>query len=628
MLKWLRRSTRSWFIGLAIGAIVVVFIFWGVGSYKSAESQQAAVVNGAVIPMTEFSRQYNELVKRYQERTGGEVTPEMIKSLRLKEMALSQLVEEALLLQAGQRLGLEVSNDELRRHIQSYPFFQQDGKFDEKRYYALLSRHHLTPQAFEAQERQQLLLRKVVEEVTSFAKVSDAELQEFFRVAREEVDVNYLAVSPEKFLARENPADDAVARYYQENEAEFRLPDRVRVNYLIFRPKDYLNRVKLSPAAIADYLKEHQDEYTRPLVIRAQQILLTLPPKATDAERQQVTQKAQALLGQARAGEDFAALARAHSQDTASRDKGGDLGLVRRGQNAAPWDKVAFGLKPGTAGLATTDKGIYLIKLEEIKETEPLPDAAKQVESRLKEEQARQLAKDAAQQAREDLSGGSVAQVAQKLGVTSQETPLIALSGTVPGLGIQPAFNQAALRLKPGEVSKVVELPEGLAVLKGVEHQAAHLPPLAQIKDQVKAALKNSLARKQAEQEAARLLGELRQGKPWGQVAAAAGLAVKDSGFFTRFQGFLGQRQAESLTGAAFQLSRQHPYPEKPLWFQNQYFLLAFKARREPDAQEFQKERDQMQAQFLNQKQQVLFASWLDGERRGAKIQVFVKAQD
>ena len=240
-------------------------------------------------------------------------------------------------------------------------------------------------------------------------------------------------------------------------------------------------------------------------------------------------------------------------------------------------------------GLATTDKGIYLIKVEEIKETEPLPDAAKQAESRLKEEQARQLAKDAAQQAREELSGSSLAQVAQKLGVASQETPLIALSGTVPGLGMQPAFNQAALRLKPQEVSKVVDLTEGFAVLKGVEHQAAHLPPLAQIKDQVKAALNKSLARKQAEQEATRLLGELRQGKPWGQVAAAAGLPAKDSGFFTRFQGFLGQRQAEAITGAAFQLSRQHPYPEKPLWFQNQYYLLAFKARREPDAQEFQK---------------------------------------
>ena len=190
---------------------------------------------------------------------------------------------------------------------------------------------------------------------------------------------------------------------------------------------------------------------------------------------------------------------------------------------------------------------------------------------------------------------------------------------------MQAPFNQAALSLKPQEISKVVELPEGFAVLKGLEHQAAHLPPLAQIKDQVKAALSQRLARKQAEQEAARLLGELRQGKPWAQVAAAAGLPVKDSGFFTRFQGFLGQREAESMISAAFQLSRQRPYPENPLWFQNQYYLLAFKDRREPGAQEFQKERDQMRAQFLDQKQQLLFASWMDGERRARQNRGFCK---
>ena len=106
MLQWLRKSSRSWFIYLAIGAIVVVFIFWGVGSYKSARSQEAAEVNGTTIPMAEFMRHYNDLVKQYQERAAGELTPEMVKALRLKEMALSQLVEETLIIQAAPRLGL------------------------------------------------------------------------------------------------------------------------------------------------------------------------------------------------------------------------------------------------------------------------------------------------------------------------------------------------------------------------------------------------------------------------------------------------------------------------------------------------------------------------------------------
>jgi len=625
MLKWLRRSSRSWFIYLAIGAIVVVFIFWGVGSYKSARSQQAAEVNGTTIPMTAFARHYSDLVKQYQERAEGELTPEMVKAMRLKEMALSQLVEEALILQAAPRLGLEVTNAELRHHIQNYPYFQQNGKFDEKRYYWILSRSHLSPQDFEAQERQRLLLRKVIAEVTSLAKVSDVELQEIFRISKEEVEVSYLTVSPESFLAQENPGDEAIARYYQENEAQFRRPDRARVNYLVFQTKDYLNRVKLTPEVVEAFLKEHQDEYTRPKVIRVRQILLSQPAKATDAQRRQAGQKAQELASQAKAGVDFADLAKANSLDAATKDKGGDLGLVQRGQRPPEWDKVAFALKPGTTGLADTPQGIYLIKVEEIKETEPVPEAAKQVEQRLKEEQAQQLARGAAQQAQNELSKGSLPAVAQKLGVVPQETPLFALSEAVPGLGVQPAFNQTALSLKPQEISKVLELPTGFAVLQGVEHQAAHLPPLAQIKDQVKMALKNHLARKKAEQEAIRLLGELRQGKPLAQVASQASLTVQDSGFFTRLQGFLKQREAEALTGAAFKLSQKQPYAEKPLWWQDKYYLLAFKARREPDPQEFQKERDRMRAQFLDQKQQLLFASWLDGERRRAKIQVYVE---
>jgi peptidyl-prolyl cis-trans isomerase D len=624
MLQWLRKASRSWFVYLAIGAIVVVFIFWGVGSYKSASSQEAAEVNGTSIPRTAFVRHFNDLVKQYQERAGGELTPEMIKGLRLKEMALGQLVEETLILQAAPRLGLEVTNAELRREIESYPYFQQDGKFDEKRYFWLLSRSHLDPQEFEAQERQRLLLRKVIEAVTSLAKVSDAELQELFRIFKDAVEVDYLMVAPQKFLAQENPGDEAVARYYKENEAEFRLPDRVRVKYLVFSTNDYLKRVKLGPGEVDNFLKAHQEEYSRPKVIQARQIVLSLPAKATEAQRRELVQKAEALARQAMTGADFAELAKANSQDAATKDKGGDLGLVKRGQNPPEWDKVAFGLKPGTVGLAATPTGIYLIKVEAIKETEPVPDAAKQVEQQLSTEKAQQLAKDAAQQAKNELSRSTLAAVAQKLGATPQETPLFGLTDAVPGLGVVAAFNETALHLKPQEISKVVELPAGFAVLQGVEFQAAHLPVLAQIKDRVKAALKNRLARKKAEEEATRLLGELRGGKPLAQVAAGAGLTVQDSGFFTRFQGFRNQRQAEVLTGAAFQLSKQQPYPEKPLWWQDAYYLLALKTRREPDPQEFQKEREQMRAQFLQQKQQLLFASWLDGERQRAKIQIFV----
>jgi peptidyl-prolyl cis-trans isomerase D len=575
--------------------------------------------------MTAFAREYNTLVKQYQERSGGELTPEMIKAMHLKAMALGKLVDRALILQAAPRLGVEVSNSELRRHIESYPAFQNNGRFDGKRYFWILSRSHISPQDFEASERRQLLISKVVADVTSLAKISDAELQELFRISTEAVNVNFLVVSPQKYLTQEKPSDAAVARFYKENTAQFRLPDRVRVKYLVFATQDYLQRVKLDPGEVKDYLWAHEDEYSRPKEIRARQILISLPAKPTAAQKRQAVQQVEALARQLKEGASFAQLARADSQDAATKAKGGDLGVVKRGQYSPAWDKVAFNLKPGSIGVATTPKGIYLIKVEDIEATELLPDASQQVEQHLKQQRARQLAKDAAEQAREELPRSSMAAVAQKLGVTVQETPLFALPDTVPGLGLVARFNETALHLKPQQVSGVVKLPQGFAVLQGVEFQAAHLPTLAQIKAQVKLALKQNLAGKQAQTEATRLLGMLKGGKPLAQVAAAGGLLVQESGFFTRPQGFNHQRQAEVLTGAAFQLSQQHPYPAKPVRWQGSYYLLAFKARREPTPQDFDKVRNQLRDQLLQQKQQMIFASWLAGERRQAKIQVNIE---
>ena len=106
-------------------------------------------------------------------------------------------------------------------------------------------------------------------------------------------------------------------------------------------------------------------------------------------------------------------------------------------------------------------------------------------------------------------------------------------------------------------------------------------------------------------------------------MAAQAALPLQDSGPFTRFQGFLQQPQAESLTSAAFKLSSQDPYPPQPLVFQDKYYLLAFKARKAPSPEEFQKERDKLKAEFLEHKRSVIFNAWLAGERQRAKIKIY-----
>lgn len=623
MLRFIRKYSRSWFIWLAIGAIIAVFVLWGVGGFQSPHFQEVATVNGQPILATAYQRQFMELVKQYQEQSRGELTEEMVKAMRLKEAALNRLIDEALILQAGERLGLKVTDAELRQQIQSYPFFQRDGKFDEKTYFMLLSRNRLNSADFEEQERQRLQLKKIIEELGSLAKISDAEMQEIFRLGKEAVKVSYLVVTPEKFMAKQHPGDADLSRYYQGHQAEFNVPSRARVSYLIFRTQDFQDKVKISPAEVEDVIKEHPGEYYRPKVIRVRQLLLALPPKADPAVRERLSKQAQEILGKLRGGEDFAQLAKSQSQDPGSKDKGGDLGYVQRGQHPPEWERAAFALKPGEVGRADTPQGIYLLKVEEVKETEKVPDAETRVTQRLKQERARTMAQEAAREARTAMSQGAAAEMAKKSGVSLKETPLIGLQDQVPDLGPAPAFNQAALQLKPGETSRVVDLPNGFAVMKSLEYQAEHVPPLEQIKDKVAQQAKKQGALKEAEQEATRLLDRLKKGESLAQVAAASGLPVKESNFFTRFEGLEGQRQAEALTSAAFLLSKERPYPASPLPWQDKYYILAFKERRAADLAEFQKDRDKMLSQLLEQKKQELVYAWLDAERRQAKIKIY-----
>lgn len=625
MLKWLRKYSSSWFIAMIIGAIAIVFILWGVGGLQSPRFQEVAAVNGKPILMTDYIKQYNDLVRQYQEMSKGELTPEAIKGMRLKEQALNRLVDEALLMQAAEGLGIKVSNAELQDLIRGYPYFQENGQFNERRYEFVLARSHLTPADFENQERHRLLMQKIIQSITSFAKVSDAEVQEMFRMGRETVEVRFLVVSPERYLAAQHPGDAEIEKYYREHQEQFRTPERARVKYLLFRPGDFQEKARPTPTEVKDYIQDHPEEFNRPEVIRVRQLLLKVPPKATPSERRQIENQAQALMRQARMGADFAPLAQKFSQDLASRDKGGELAEVKRGQHPPEWDKVAFSLKKEEVGLAVTKEGFHLIKLEEVKQSTRLPEAeaSSLASRRLLAEKSRHLAQEAAQKARGLLNTTPLAEVAKKFGVQVKETPLLSMAEPVPELGAQPNFNQAALALKPRENSKVVDLTVGFAVLQGQEHQDAQVPPLEKCKDKVRQALSRQQARNQAAQEAAKLLARLRQGESLTKVAAQAGLPLQDSGPFTRFQGFLRQPQAEPMTSAAFKLSSQAPYPPQPLLFQDKYYLLAFKARKGVTPEEFRKEGDKLKAEYLEHKRSIIFSAWLTGERERAKIKIY-----
>ena len=161
MLSLMRKHAGTWIIKVILGAIVIVFVFWGVGSWTSQRLSRIAKVNGEWITVDQYRTTYNNLLERVRQTFGNNLTDELLKTLQLRKRALDQLVDNVLMLQAAEQLNLRVSDEELAQSIRSYNAFQTAGRFDVRRYRRLLEQLKLTPESFEDIQRDSLLSEKL-----------------------------------------------------------------------------------------------------------------------------------------------------------------------------------------------------------------------------------------------------------------------------------------------------------------------------------------------------------------------------------------------------------------------------------------------------------------------------------
>jgi len=625
VLKFMRKHANSWLVGLIIGAIIVVFVLWGIGTFRSAQFHVVAKINGHSIYLPEYARAYQNLLRSYQERLGSEFSEEMAKALDLKSQTLNQLIDEQLIRQAGVRLGLTVTDAELRQAIQRNPAFADAQGFNEKRYYQILARQRIPASDYEEFERQRLTLQKVVGFITSFAKVTDADLEETYRLGHEAMRVQYLVLSPQAFLKQQQATPQEVGDFYQKHSERFREPEKFRADLVVINYQDFAQKLKPDAKKLEDFYYNHLEQFAQPQAIRAQEVFLAVPAQATPAQRQQLQQVATALLESARGGLPLEQALRQQTLPPGLRLKPEDLGVVHRGQKAPQWEAVAFALKKGEINLATTDAGFHLIQVLEIVETKTPPLAAvqTQVEQAWRLAEAKDLAHQQAAALRQQMATSSLAEVAKQHNLPLVQTPLLSVREPLPDLGQQPAVSQTALSLKPQEISKPIPVAQGLVLLQVLERRESHIPPLDQIQARVAQAVRLEKAQGAAAQEAKTILSRLRQGEPLAKVAAQAGLTVHDSGFFPRPQGFPGYPQSRELITTAFTLSSQQPLPAAPLGVNGDNLILVYKDRRQPDPEEFAKDKEELQKNLLEIKRQLLFSQWLAEERQRAKIKVY-----
>lgn len=373
-----RRLTSVLFIGI----LAVLFALqWGPGAKGCGDSTPvvasedvAATVNGKQIPLKEFIRTYSMQLQQF--RSQGGLPPGLAKQLGVHTQVMDQLVNTELLAQAAEARGIRASDQEMLKLIWENTDFHKDGKFDRERYREVLRDfYRRTDVEFEEDMRRRLSALKMLEMVEQGAVVSEDEVKA-------------------RYLKDANKAQATFVRF---------LPTMFVPKVPAAKPGEVDAWTKAHDAEIAAHYQANQFTYHQPERAKVRQILIRVGKDDPEAKKTEAKQKIDNLRKELDSGKDFAELAKNFSEDTETRDKGGDLGLVERYGMAPPLADAVFKGKPGdVVGPVESALGWHLGKVEEIKppETKPLDAVKGEIAAQLfAREKAREVAKAEAEKA-------------------------------------------------------------------------------------------------------------------------------------------------------------------------------------------------------------------------------------
>ncbi|MBI5235276.1 MAG: SurA N-terminal domain-containing protein [Deltaproteobacteria bacterium] len=637
MLEALRNKRNSAIVLFIFAAIVIVFIFWGVSPSGNDKQDRAVVatVDNVSILSKDYISLYKRQVEYYKEQSRGQLTDEMLEKMNLKRMALDLLINRNIAFKEAASKGISVADKDVQDVIKGIPAFAKDNAFNKETYLSVLSANRLKPAEFEANIREDIMLRRVQEAVVKDVTVSDDEAKAGYIKENRQISLEFVTFDPARYLSSINISEDEAKEYLKKNGSRFMEPLRVDVFYAAadFNSLASIASRNVSAKEIKDFYEKNPKQFELPEEIAGRHILIRPEPKATDkaVALQEARKKAEAVLVEVKAGGDFSALAKKYSQDPGSAKQGGDLGWFQKGTMVKAFEDAAFALaKDEVSGLVETPYGFHIIKVYGKKEAAAAP--LKDVEGTIRNIIAKQKAWNEAKEQMTALetvfknakTGEELKKaVSSRKGITHGSTGLVS-ERDKSELAKAPEVQATAFALADNEVSRVIQTQSAFYLLKATKRVTAHVPDYPAIAVKVKDALRRDKAMALASSKADEVLKKTTDGEDLAKAAKTEGVRIESTPLFALPDGRIPVIGAQ--TGdkpELFGLEKTAPYHKKVVEAGGKFYVLKFKAAKEADAAGFDKIKEQYKSSLISRKQEETLNKWVAALRANAKIKIF-----
>jgi peptidyl-prolyl cis-trans isomerase D len=614
------KNWLKWSLGIVVAAFILLYIpsFLKPNLGGTAPTDAIATVDGRSVLVGTYQRAYQQQLQSLRAAYGDQLSDQMLKQLGVGQRVMQQLIDEEAMIIEAERLGLTVSDAELRERILRIPGFQQDGQFiGEEAYRRLLQfqRPPMRPDEFEAEVRRSLMAEKLQALVTGWVTVTPAEVEREYRHRNEKVKLDLAIFTADQFRKNITPTDAEIQAQFDANKEQYRTPEKRHVRFLSVDAEALRAKMTVTPQEVEARYKENLPTYSTPEQIRASHILFKTEGKDEEAVRKQ----AEAVLAKAKAGADFAALAKQYSDD-GSKDAGGDLDYFGRGTMVKEFDDAAWALQPGQiSDLVKSQFGFHIIKLTDKKPavTRTLNEVRPQIEDQIKYEKAQQ---EAARMA--DAIGGEIKapadldRVARAQNLAVGDSGFFARDEPLAGLGFAPAVAAKAFEMTPGQVSDKLATNQGYAWITLVDIRASALPALSEVKDRVRDDVVRLKAVELARAKAAAMAQAGRTN--FAAAAKAAGVDVKTTDLVTRGTALPEVGVSQKVDDVVFAMKSGDT--SAPIATDNAVVVARVKERQDVKDEDMPSGLETLKAEMLQQRQNEFFSAYMAKAKTKMKL--------
>ena len=435
--------------------------------------------------------------------------------LESNQDALTVLTDRAYLYEGARAMGINVSLEQLKQVIMADKGFQdENGRFNEQKFRNFLAQSGLTEDQLIENLRRQFELQNVANLAANGNIVSSQQLERIAKLMQAEREIRTAVVDPRNFAAGVKVDDAALKAYYDKDKSKYLIPKAVKFEYIELSAKTLADRQTVSEEEVKKAFAEQQSSAQPKQEVSHIMFALT-----QGGDKAKIKAEAEKVLAEAKASPDnFAALAQKYSQDTATAQSGGALGVVDKSSALPEEFKAAIAkLNKGDIALVESTAGFHVVRITNTQGQQSFDEAKASLEAELKQKKAQQ----ALAQMRQTLSQttfdfpDSLKAAAEKTGLPIQShnewlSRQNAVQQNIPAEWLEVLFSDEVFKKKHN--SDVITVGDTSWVLRATETREESTPAFEQVKEQVRTAYVNSESAKAAMEQAKKLLAELQKG--------------------------------------------------------------------------------------------------------------------